>query len=214
MVLVRPADPAEYAAIGELTVAAYRADGQFVDDNPYEHALRDVAGRARHNEVLVAVDEERDAILGAVTFVLPGSDLAELSRPGEAEFRMLAVDPAAHGRGVGQALVRACLARAPAHGCSAVVICTRDFAKPAQRLYERMGFVRVPELDWSPMPDVSLLGLRLRLPAPAEPAAAAPPTLPAEPAQRSQSAQCSQSAQRPQSAQPSPAGPLTSSSAT
>lgn len=183
MVLVRPATPAEYAAIGELTVAAYRADGQ-LDDTPYEHVLRDVARRARGNEVLVAADEESGQLLGTVTFVLPGSDLAQLSRPGEAEFRMLAVDPAAQRRGVGRALVQACLSRAAERGCSAVVICTRDFAKAAQRLYEGMGFARAPELDWSPVPGVNLLGLRRRLPA----AGAA--------------------------AQPEGVGPLTSSSAT
>ena len=51
-------------------------------------------------------------MLGSVTFVLPGTAYAEMAGPGEAEFRMLAVDPAAQGRGVGEALVRACLERA------------------------------------------------------------------------------------------------------
>lgn len=163
MVLVRLATPTDHPAIGALTVEAYRADGQLTGDNPYEHQLRDVAGRARDNEVLVAVDEETGAVLGSVTFVLPASDLVELSRPGEAEFRMLAVHPAAQRRGVGRALVRACVARAVERGCSAVVICTRDFAKPALRMYEALGFVRVPELDWTPMPGVRLLALRLEL---------------------------------------------------
>jgi ribosomal protein S18 acetylase RimI-like enzyme len=162
VVRVRAAIPADYPAVGDLTVAAYLADGQLLEDVGYDRQLRDVAGRARDNEVLVAVDET-GAVLGAVTFVLPDSELAELSRPGEAEFRMLAVTPAAQGRGAGEALVRACIARAVAHGCHAMVISTRDISKPAHRLYERLGFVRVPELDWSPLPGVQLLGLRKRL---------------------------------------------------
>lgn len=164
--IVRVATPAEYAAIGALTVEAYRADGQLAGEHGYEHHLRDVAGRARRHEVLAAVDEETGAVFGSVTFVLPGSDLAELSRPGEAEFRMLAVDPAAQRRGVAIELVRACVARAAAHGCTAVVISTRDFSTPAHRLYEKLGFVRVPELDWSPLPGVDLLALRLDLGSP------------------------------------------------
>lgn len=124
--------------------------------------LADVAGRADAGELLVAVDAER--VLGAVLFVDPGGRYAEVSGPGEGEFRMLAVDPAAQGRGVGRALVRACVERAVAAGCHAVVISVRDFARAAQRLYDATGFTRVPERDWSPAPEVSLLVLRLELP--------------------------------------------------
>jgi hypothetical protein len=33
----------------------------------------------------------------------------------------------------------------------------------AHRLYARLGFVRVPERDWEPVPGVQLLGFRLDL---------------------------------------------------
>jgi ribosomal protein S18 acetylase RimI-like enzyme len=92
-----------------------------------------------------------------------------LSGPGEAEFRMLAVDPSAQRRGVGEALARACIERAASIGCSAVVICARDFSAAAHRLYARLGFVRVPELDWSPVAGVNLLALRLILRPPPAP---------------------------------------------
>jgi ribosomal protein S18 acetylase RimI-like enzyme len=158
---VREAKPDDYAAVGALTVAAYRGDGQTDPDHPYETVLVDVAKRSAGGTILVAGDGTE--ILGAVLFVLPGSEYAELSAPGEAEFRMLAVTPAAQRRGVGEALVQACLARARNLGCTAVVICVRDFAEDAQRLYKRIGFVREPRLDWSPMEGVTLLGLRCQL---------------------------------------------------
>src|SRR5690606_21383487 len=143
---IRRATEDDYAAIGRLSVAAYRADGQLTaGGGNYGKVLADVASRAEAGELLVATDASGQA-RGSVLFVLPGSHYAELSRPGEAEFRMLAVDPAAQGRGVGQALVEACIDRARAHGASAIVICVRDFSKPAQRLYARLGFRRVPEL--------------------------------------------------------------------
>jgi ribosomal protein S18 acetylase RimI-like enzyme len=162
---VRAAGPADYEPVGRLTVAAYRADGQVAPGHPYESSLADAAARAGAGELLVAVDETTGQIVGTVLFVLPGTRYAELSQPGEAEFRMLAVDPAAQGRGVGEALVRACLERAAGHGCRAVVICTRDFAAGARRLYARVGFERVPDRDWSPLPGVNLLALRIGLPA-------------------------------------------------
>jgi ribosomal protein S18 acetylase RimI-like enzyme len=162
--VVRRADPADFAAVARLTVAAYEADGQLKGENGYAVTLADVATRAETGEVLVAVDEATGEVLGAVTFVLAGTPYAELSGPGEAEFRMLAVDPAAQGRGAGAALARACLSRAAEQGCTAVVICVRDgMAASAHRLYSGLGFVRVPALDWSPLPGVDLLGLRLDL---------------------------------------------------
>ncbi|MDM4720608.1 N-acetyltransferase [Micromonospora sp. WMMA1363] len=161
---VRLAGPADFVAVARLTVAAYEADGQLKGETGYAEVLADVATRAEHGDVLVVVDQATAAVLGSVTFVLPGTRYAELSGPGEAEFRMLAVDPAAQGRGVGAALVDECVARAAKGGCSAVVICVRDgFAASAQRLYQRRGFVRVPAKDWSPLAGVHLLALRLDL---------------------------------------------------
>ncbi|MEU1398525.1 GNAT family N-acetyltransferase [Micromonospora zamorensis] len=161
---VRPAEPADFPAVARLTVAAYEADGQLKGEHGYGEVLADVSSRAASGEVLVAVDEVTDAVLGSVTFVLPGTPFAELSGPGEAEFRMLAVDPGAQGRGVGAALAQACVARAVELGCTALVICVRaGMADSAHRLYSRLGFVRAPEKDWVPAAGVDLLGLRLAL---------------------------------------------------
>jgi len=158
---IRVAAPEDFPAIGELTVAAYRGDGQTWSGHPYEPILLDATGRSHAGTLLVCASE--DGVMGAVLFVEAGSEFSELAREGEAEFRMLAVAPWAQRRGVGEALANACLRRARDLGCSAVVICVRDFAVDAQRLYKRMGFVREPALDWSPYEGVLLLGLRYDL---------------------------------------------------
>lgn len=155
--LIRVAAPAEYERVGELTYAAYAADGLLQDDHGYSRELRDAAGRAADAYLLVALDTATGAVLGTVTFCLPGTPHAEVSRPGEAEFRMLAVDPAARGRGVGEALVTDCLARAQRYRCERVVISTRWDMRPAHRLYQRLGFVREPSRDWWPGPDIELI---------------------------------------------------------
>lgn len=158
---IRVATPDDFGAIGELTVAAYRGDGQTWSGHPYEQTLLDAAGRVEAGTLLVCGSPE--GVLGAVLFVQAGSEYAELAREGQAEFRMLAVAPSAQRRGVGEALAGACLQRARDLGCHSVVICVRDFATDAQRLYKRMGFVRAPSLDWSPYEGVVLLGLRYDL---------------------------------------------------
>lgn len=163
---IRNATPADFAAVGAITVAAYRADGQLEAGHGYEHVLANVGDRASDGEIIVAADADTGEVLGAVTFVLPTSRYAEMAVDGEGEFRMLAVAPTAQRRGIGAALAQACLDRARRHGCTAVVICTRDFALGAQRMYARLGFVRTPDRDFSPVPGVSLLALRCDLPGP------------------------------------------------
>jgi ribosomal protein S18 acetylase RimI-like enzyme len=155
----------EYDRVGEITVAAY-APFTLGPGDPYVARLADTAARDRDAEVWVAVDgrdDGTDALLGSVTLCPPGSPWRELATHGEGEFRMLSVDPGAQGRGVGAALVGLCLARSRDAGEAAVVISSLREMAPAHRLYARLGFVRVPERDWEPVPGVQLLGFRLDL---------------------------------------------------
>ncbi|MFF9167154.1 MULTISPECIES: GNAT family N-acetyltransferase [unclassified Streptomyces] len=165
---IRPADPAEYAVLGEITARAYLHDGllDFGESDAYLDELRDVARRAAAAQVLVAADDS-GTVLGGVTFVPVGGPMADIARPGEAEIRMLAVAHEARGRGAGEALVRACVERARAvEGCTAVVLSTQRTMRAAHRIYERLGFVRTPERDWNPLPeldDIMLLTYELTL---------------------------------------------------
>lgn len=157
-VLVRPVREEEVEAVGALTVRAYQAFGYF--DNGvlpgYATELADARTRVAAAEVLVAVDPD-DRLLGTVTIALPGTEYAEVSRPGELEFRMLAVEPTESGRGVGAALVQAVLARARAQGIPRVVLCSQDRMKAVHRIYLRLGFTRLPDRDWNPTPDIHLI---------------------------------------------------------
>jgi ribosomal protein S18 acetylase RimI-like enzyme len=160
---IRPAHADELDALADLTEAAYAADGMppptaahYVDE------LRDTVGRAATAELLVAADAD-GALLGTVTFCSPDSPWSEVSRPGEAEFRMLAVPPAARGSGVGEALTRACVERARGAGAQRLVLSAMAGGAAARRLYERLGFARLPERDWSPVDGVSLVAYGLEL---------------------------------------------------
>lgn len=160
---VRTARAVELAAVGELTVRAYEADGSISPGDSYAGMLRDAESRARNADLLVAVGPEED-LLGTVTVCAPGTPWAEVARPGELEFRMLAVRPSARGRGVGELLTRAVLDRAAAAAVHRVVLCSSDHMHAAHRLYRRLGFSRIPERDWSPSPAVALLAFALDLP--------------------------------------------------
>jgi len=115
---IRPVGAAEFAALADLTVAAYRAVPGGSTSAGYEETLRDVATRAREAEVLVAVGED-GTLLGGITFVPGPGPYAEFSGPDEAGIRMLAVSPAAQRLGIGRRLVLECIGRAQAAGTCA-----------------------------------------------------------------------------------------------
>jgi ribosomal protein S18 acetylase RimI-like enzyme len=153
---IRAARPEEFDAVGELIVRAYVEGGHLPStDSRYAVELNNVADRARSAELLVAV--EGGKVVGSVTIARYGGVYAELARRDELEFRMLAVAPEAAGRGVGRSLVQAVLDRAEADGCAHVVLCSLESMTIAHRLYLRLGFRRLPDRDWEPLPGVPLL---------------------------------------------------------
>ena len=63
---------------------------------------------------------------------------------------MLAVDPAHRRQGVAEALVGVCLERSRELGYDGLVLSSLEVQAPAQRIYQRLGFRRDPDRDWSP----------------------------------------------------------------
>lgn len=158
---IRRAASHEHAVIGELTVAAYAGFTTGADDFYIDH-LRDAAARDREAELWVAEDD--GVVVGTVTIAPEGSPWRELGKPSEGEFRMLAVAPTARGRGVGEALARHALARFAAAGHTRAVLCSLVEMETAHRIYQRLGFGRAPELDWSPEAGVNLIAFAKELP--------------------------------------------------
>lgn len=152
--VVRRARPADLDAVGEVTVAAY-AEFTTGPDDHYVALLRDAARRDREAELWVA---ERDGeVVGTVTVALHGSPWREIGADDEGEFRMLAVAPSARRQGVGDALTRVVLDRFRDLGLRGVALSSLAQMSAAHRIYERQGFRRAPERDWSPVPGVDLV---------------------------------------------------------
>ncbi len=158
--IVREALPGELAEVGEIRVGAYRAGGFLAPDSAYTPMLRDL-GAAGDGTVLVAADGSR--ILGTVMlqFWPNGGEIGVADD--EAEIRALAVLPDAQGQGAGSALLQAAITRAARRGVRHLVLLTQPDMLAAQRLYQRAGFRRLPERDWSPVPGHTLLAYGLPL---------------------------------------------------
>lgn len=145
-VTIRRFQPEDADAVGRLTISAYDTYGTI--GGQYRDYLADPARRADGCNALLVAELDGE-VVGTVTFVLPGDpEWEERARlAGDAGFRVLAVGPAAQGRGVGTALVAACLRRARDRGRRRMVITSMEWMTRAHRLYEAFGFVRRPDLD-------------------------------------------------------------------
>jgi ribosomal protein S18 acetylase RimI-like enzyme len=219
-VMIREARPDEWAAVGDLRVAAYAAGGFL---NPgYAPELR-ALGTQGDGTVLVAVPEDgppggsadgmtagsgdgppggsadggtaggsedggtaggsEDGATPAGSADGPGRGLANgvgliagtimlvtwplagelVGGPDEAEIRALAVAPGVQNGGVGTGLLLTALNWAELAGARRVVLSTLPEMRAAHRLYERNGFRRLPDRDWSPRAGVQLLAYSLEL---------------------------------------------------
>ncbi|MDJ0317083.1 MULTISPECIES: GNAT family N-acetyltransferase [Arthrobacter] len=150
--IVRPITEADYEIVARITAEAYLGAGYFDSiEYPYMQKILRVGERAAVATVIVA--ESAQVVVGSATLAVFGDVWADIALPDELEFRLLVVDPAIQRSGAGTAMVAAILERARAmDGINAVSLTTGDDWHGAHALYQKMGFVRVPERDW-PVPE-------------------------------------------------------------
>ncbi|HEX6453344.1 MAG TPA: GNAT family N-acetyltransferase [Trebonia sp.] len=162
--------PGEAATVGDLRVGAYQAQDHLAGSPGYADTLRTL-GLDGHGTILVAADDPGSTeelggtgeLLGTV-MLEPWHTDSEVARSAdEAEVRALAVAPWAQGRGVGRTLMRSVIDEAAARGAARLLLSTQPGMEAAQHLYRSLGFTRTPELDWTPVPGVTLLGFALPL---------------------------------------------------
>lgn len=135
----------EIDAVAALSVRAYEYAYELSDE--YRASIADVAPRAVEHQVWVAADATTGELLGSVATPRRGSTISPLAEPGELDFRLLAVDPPARGRGVGEALTLLAIELARLRGLDRVVMNSGEQMTGAHRLYGRLGFARLPERE-------------------------------------------------------------------
>ena len=128
----------------------------------YARDIMDVRSRMGVSELIVA--EHTGGLVGAVTFY-PNTSPSQQGGwpPGWTGIRLLAVHPDARGLGIGRALMDECLRRSRLRNASTLGLHTTELMAVARSMYERMGFVRVPEYDFHPGPEMTVMAYRLDL---------------------------------------------------
>lgn len=147
MEIRRLSDDDDAGRAGRIVQQAYFAlDGYPRDPGGYDDTLAAVAERAKDADVMIAV--LGGEIVACLTYVADHvNPHAEHGDSEAASFRYFGVDPAAQSRGVGEAMVQWCIDAARAAGRRRLRIHTLTMMNGAQRLYERMGFVRDVDHD-------------------------------------------------------------------
>jgi ribosomal protein S18 acetylase RimI-like enzyme len=95
-------------------------------------------------QLLVA--EVQGAIVGCVVYVAPGREREEIYDPSWSIIRMLSVDPAARGQGIGRRLSEACIDRARRDGAAVIALHTSPVMSLALAMYLRLGFVHYRDI--------------------------------------------------------------------
>jgi len=106
-------------------------------------AIGRMSALADSGEIIVAECDER--VIGAVAYIPPGHPKAayfDLSWP---IIRMLVVDPASRGAGVGRALTEECISRARRDGSRVIALHSSPIMTVALPIYLRMGFQLVQD---------------------------------------------------------------------
>jgi len=147
--VVREARAGELDEVAALTEHSFEEYWPLVPPAFAEAAQRDLAdvrGRLGSGELLVA--ELGGRLVGTVTFLPDGGGYpAPGWPPSWCAVRLLAVDPACRGLGIGRRLTAECLDRARRRGAAAVGLHTAPFMASARHIYESLGLERVPALD-------------------------------------------------------------------
>ena len=127
-----------------LNRTAVAAFGQFRDhynDWPAMLAgLSKTSALSTTGEIIIA--ELQDKFAGAVAYFGPDRPKAPFFDQSWPIIRMLVVDPAFRGKGIGQALTNECIARAKRDGAPLIALHTSPIMTVALPMYLKMGFVK------------------------------------------------------------------------
>lgn len=167
--MIRDLHQDEFGTLGRLMVEVYSNLEGFPtpEEQPRYYELLANIGtftEKKDARVLVAVTPDGELVGGIVYF----GDMAEYGSGGTATLvkdasgiRLLGVSPTFRNQGAGRALTEACIRLARERGHSQVLLHTTQAMQTAWRLYERLGFVRSEDLDFSQQ-GLPVFGFRLR----------------------------------------------------
>ena len=167
---IREAKPEEFDELGLIMVEVYSQLEGFPspDEIPdYYNTLRNVGELTKKPKVklFVSISDTAEVEGGLVYFgdmKYYGAGGERVEKQSGGAFRLLAVKPELRGQGVGKLLIDVCFEQARKEGHDYLYIHSTKYMMVAWKMYERMGFVKCPEIDFEKN-QVKVYGFRYKL---------------------------------------------------
>jgi GNAT superfamily N-acetyltransferase len=138
---IRDYEPADAEDLNRIAVSAFEQFRDRYQDWPAMRAgLSKTSDLSATGEVIVV--EYRDQFAGAVAYFGPDRRKAAFFDQRWPVIRMLVVDPAFRGKGLGRILSNECIARAKRDGSPVIALHTSPIMSVALPMYLGMGFVK------------------------------------------------------------------------
>jgi GNAT superfamily N-acetyltransferase len=138
---LRDYESADAEDLNRIAVSAFDQFRDHYDDWPAMRAgLSKTSALSVSGEVIIAELQHKPA--GAVAYFGPNSQKAAFFDQRWPIIRMLIVDPACRGKGIGRALSDECIARAKRDGSPIIALHTSPIMSVALPMYLKMGFAK------------------------------------------------------------------------
>lgn len=156
MYQIREANQGEFSELGELMVEVYSQLEGFPDPTEipdYYNTLKNVGELTKNpkTRLIIAVSETGKiegglVYYGDMQYYGAGGEIVAKQKAGA--FRLLAVNPKTRGEGIGKLLIEACFKQARIDGFKYLIIHSTKYMMVAWKMYEKMGFVRFPKINF------------------------------------------------------------------
>ena len=138
---IRDYENADAEDLNRIAVSAFDQFRHHYQDWPAMLAgLSRTSALSSSGEIIVA--EYQDRLAGAVAYFGPNVGKAAFFNQSWPVIRMLVVDPAFRGKGLGRALSAECIERAKRDGSEIIALHTSPIMTVALPMYLKMGFVK------------------------------------------------------------------------
>lgn len=156
MIKIRKALSNEVGMIREQRAKAYEEHAQYIPEGHWDALRKSIlSDQDQQVGVELLVAELDGNVVGSVALfpakMTSYKGLTELLE--YPEIRMLAVSSESQGKGIAEALIKECIHRTKVSGSKYIGLHTGEFMITAIRLYERLGFERMPQFDFQPADD-------------------------------------------------------------
>ena len=132
-------------ALNKTVLRAFmQFSSQFNEWEIFCERIGSMSSLSTESEIIVA--EYGGEISGAVAYYKTGTDNTGYFPVDWASIRLLVVNPASRGKGIGRALMNECVKRAHRDSASAIGLHTSPIMDVALSMYLRMGFQKVKDI--------------------------------------------------------------------